>query len=158
MKTAAVLCMCWRSTVLPRWKKSQLPTPWARSPNIYEKCSLLFSPISHAVFAIHPKTINYKAESGSIFGREKLRPHTFFNVVDKSSQNLLRAWTHIWRLLKEACWSLVPVVVVVVVFFTLNRSFYPTTSSVPAVSFLILHPREIQIMGSQTVRKRKTKR
>ena len=36
------------------------------------------------------------------------------------------------------------------VVFTLNRSFYPTTSAVPPVSFLILHPREIQIMWSQT--------
>ena len=32
---------------------------------------------------------------------------------------------------------------VVVVVFTLNRSFYPTTSAVLPVSFLILHPREI---------------
>ena len=38
------------------------------------------------------------------------------------------------------------VVVVVVVVFTLNRSFYPTTPAVPPVSFLILHPREIQIL------------
>ena len=30
----------------------------------------------------------------------------------------------------------------VVVVFTLNRSFYPTTSAVPPVSFLILHPRD----------------
>ena len=52
----------------------------------------------------------------------------------------------------------VVVVVVVVVVFTLNRSFYPTTSAVPPVSFLILHPREMQIMWSQTVRQRKTKR
>ena len=37
-------------------------------------------------------------------------------------------------------------VVVVVVVFTSNRSFYPTASAVPPVSFLILHPREIQIM------------
>ena len=36
------------------------------------------------------------------------------------------------------------VVVIVVVAFTLNRSFYPTTSAVPPVSFLILHPREMQ--------------
>ena len=42
------------------------------------------------------------------------------------------------------------VVVVVVVVFTFNRSFYPTTSAVPPVSFLILHPREIQILWSQT--------
>ena len=49
---------------------------------------------------------------------------------------------------------------VVFVVFTLNRSFYPTTSAVPPVSFLILHPTlgEIQIMWSQTVRQRKTKR
>ena len=35
--------------------------------------------------------------------------------------------------------------VVFVVVFILNRSFYPTTSAVPPVSFLI-HPREIQIV------------
>ena len=36
-----------------------------------------------------------------------------------------------------------------VVVFTLNRSFYPTTSSaIQAVSVLILHPREIQILWS----------
>ena len=50
------------------------------------------------------------------------------------------------------------VVVVAVVVFTLNRSFHPTTSAVPPVSFLILHPREIQILWSRTVRQRKTKR
>ena len=50
------------------------------------------------------------------------------------------------------------VVVVVVDVFTLNRSFYSTTSAVPPVSFLILHRREIQILWSQTVRQRKTKR
>ena len=33
----------------------------------------------------------------------------------------------------------------------LNRSFYPPTSAVPRVPFLILHPREIQILWSQTV-------
>ena len=33
--------------------------------------------------------------------------------------------------------------------FTLNRSFYPTTSAVARVSFLILHPRDIQIMWSE---------
>ena len=47
------------------------------------------------------------------------------------------------------------VVVVAVVVFTLNRSFYPTTSAVPPMSYLILHPREIPwyqvlIMWSQT--------
>ena len=43
-----------------------------------------------------------------------------------------------------------------VVVFTLNCSFYPTTSAVPPVSFLILHPRDIQVQWSQTVRQRKT--
>ena len=38
---------------------------------------------------------------------------------------------------------------VAVVVFTLNRSFYPTTLAVPPVSFLILRPREIQILWSQ---------
>ena len=42
------------------------------------------------------------------------------------------------------------VVVVVVVVFKLDRSFYPTTSAVPPVSFLILHPRETQIMWSDS--------
>ena len=41
-----------------------------------------------------------------------------------------------------------------VVVCTLSRSFYPTTSAVPPVSFLILHPREIPIMWSQTVRQK----
>ena len=41
-------------------------------------------------------------------------------------------------------------VAIVVVVFTLNRAFYPTSSAVHPVSVLILHPREIQIMWSQT--------
>ena len=45
----------------------------------------------------------------------------------------------------------VVVVVVIVVVFTLNRSFYRTTSAIPPVSFLILHPREIQILWSDSV-------
>ena len=36
------------------------------------------------------------------------------------------------------------VVVVVVVVFTLNRPFYPSTSAEPPVSFLVLHPSEIK--------------
>ena len=43
----------------------------------------------------------------------------------------------------------------VVVVFTLHRSFYRRTSAVPPVSFLILHPREIQILW---VRQKRTKR
>ena len=39
----------------------------------------------------------------------------------------------------------------IVVVFTLSRSSYPMTSAVPPAS-LILHPREIQILWSQTVR------
>ena len=38
---------------------------------------------------------------------------------------------------------------VVVFVFTLNRAFYPTTSAVPPVSFLILHTGEIQILWSR---------
>ena len=41
--------------------------------------------------------------------------------------------------------------VVVVVAFTYYRSSYPTTSAVHPVSVLILHPREMQILWSQTV-------
>ena len=49
----------------------------------------------------------------------------------------------------------VVVVVVVVVVFTLNRFFYPTTSAVPPVSFLILHPRDTNyvVTDSETEKK-----
>ena len=48
--------------------------------------------------------------------------------------------------------------VVIAVVFTSNRSFYPTTSSaVHPVSVLILHPREIRLVWSQTVKQRNTK-
>ena len=49
---------------------------------------------------------------------------------------------------KKSASKFVPRAVAVAVF-TLNRSFYPTTSAVPPASFLILHPREIQILWSQ---------
>ena len=42
-----------------------------------------------------------------------------------------------------------------VVVFTLNRTFYPTSSAVPPVSFLILHPKEIQFVWSQTETEKK---
>ena len=52
---------------LPSWKKPQMPTPWARSLNTYERCSLLFFPTLHImVFAKHPKTRNDKDENGLI--------------------------------------------------------------------------------------------
>ena len=81
MKAAAVLCICWRFTVqsviFPA-EKSQMPTPWARSPNVYERGSLLITPTLHAVFA--------KAENGWIFGREKNKTPNFemYQVVDES--------------------------------------------------------------------------
>ena len=52
----------------------------------------------------------------------------------------------------------VVVVVVVVVVFTLKRSFYPTTSAVHPVSFLILHPREIQILWSDSINRSETEK
>ena len=42
-----------------------------------------------------------------------------------------------------------------VVVFSLNRAFYPTTSTAPPVSFLILHHKEMQIRWSRTVTWRK---
>ena len=48
------------------------------------------------------------------------------------------------------------VVVVVVVAFTLNRSFYSTTSGVHPVSVLILHAREI-FCGDRLRKQRKNK-
>ena len=51
----------------------------------------------------------------------------------------------------------IAVVVAVVFVFTLNRPFYPA-SSVQPVSVVIPYPREIPILWSQTVRRRKTKK
>ena len=78
-ETAAMLCICGRSTVHTLLKNitKQIPTPWTRSLNIYEGCSLLFPPTLHAVFGKHPKSRNHKAENGSIFGREKNKTSTF---------------------------------------------------------------------------------
>ena len=42
------------------------------------------------------------------------------------------------------------------VVFTLNRSFYPTTSAVQPVSVLILHPRDTNSVVTQRQRKTKT--
>ena len=66
---------------------------------------------------------------------------------------LARGYSHKQYLMVTWSWNVV--VVVVVVVFTLNRSFYQATSAVPPVSFLILHPREKQILWSQTVRQKK---
>ena len=53
-----------------------MPTSWARSLNTCARCSLLFLPTLHAVFAKHLKTRNDKAENGSILVREKNKtPH-----------------------------------------------------------------------------------
>ena len=68
-------------------------------------------------------------------------------IIKKIKLTPFDAYTHTYRL--YSLFVVVVVVVVVVVAFTLNRSFYPTTSAVPPVSFLILHPREIQILWSQ---------
>ena len=54
------------------------------------------------------------------------------------------------------CYSSAAVLVVnLVIVFTVNRSFYPTTSAVPRVSLLVLHPREIGILRSLTETHRK---
>ena len=54
-----------------------------------------------------------------------------------------------WELVSCVVVVVVVVVVVFVVVFTLNRSFYPTTSAVPPVSFLILLPRETNYVVRQ---------
>ena len=48
------------------------------------------------------------------------------------------------------------IVVVVVVVFTLNRSFYPTTSALPPVSFLIIHPKRYKFCGNSETEKNQT--
>ena len=63
---------------LPCRKILQIPTPWARSLNIcYERCSLLFTPKLHTVFAKRPKTRNNKAENCSSFVRGKNKTLNF---------------------------------------------------------------------------------
>ena len=65
------------------------------------------------------------------------------NFINRTSRRGNNVWLWLW---------------IVVVVSTSNRSFYPTTTiAVPPVSLLI-HPREIQILWSQTVRQRRTKR
>ena len=54
-------------------------------------------------------------------------------------------------------WVLSPFVIVVVIVLTIIHSFYPTTSAVNPMPVLILHPREVQNMWSQTVRNRNQK-
>ena len=57
--------------------KKNASNPWARSLNIYERCSLLFPPTLHAVFAKHSKIRNHTAENVSNFGREKNKTSNF---------------------------------------------------------------------------------
>ena len=45
-------------------------------------------------------------------------------------------------------------IITAVVVFTVNLSFYYPISAVHPVSVLVIHPREIQIMWSQTVREK----
>ena len=73
---------------LPWWKISQTPTSWARSLNIYGRCSLLFPPTLHAAFAKHPKRRNTKAENGLIFGREKNKTSDFEMWLTKAHKKL----------------------------------------------------------------------
>ena len=51
--------------------------------------------------------------------------------------------------------NVVVVVVVVVAVFTINRSFYPTTSAPHPVSVLILYPREIKKNCDHRLRQKK---
>ena len=94
---------------LPCWKRSQLPTPWTRSLNAYERFSLLFPHPLHAFFAKHPKTINLKADTVQFLAEKKITPQTLKCDWQKRTK-LLRAWTLKRRFLKRACWSLVPVI------------------------------------------------
>ena len=59
----------------------------------------VFTPTFHVVFVKHPKMRNHKAENGSNFDREKKDPK-LWNVVDKSSQKILRGWTLEWCFVK----------------------------------------------------------
>ena len=88
---------CWRSTVqchLPCWKISEMPTPWARSILIMRGVVSCLRPCyMRFLFNIQkPETIRVKTVQ---FLAEKNFPkHS--NVVDKSSQKKLWAWTLKW--------------------------------------------------------------
>ena len=83
-----------------------MPTPCARSLNIFQRCSLLFPPMLRAVLTKNPKTRNTKAETGSIFGREKARRQTLECSWRKPVKD---TWTLKWRFLQGACRSFIPV-------------------------------------------------
>ena len=84
MKTAAVLCgadgsqFTVTSLLLKNITNAYPVGPFAQNV-YYERCSLLFTPTLHVVFAKHPKTRNHIAENGSIFGRDK--SNTFLRNV-----------------------------------------------------------------------------
>ena len=95
-----------------------------------------------------------KKKKGCLLLQRKLRPRNSFPYLLSAYHRSTSLFEVLLSLFYPSSFSYY---IAVVVVFTLNRSFYPTTSAVPPVSFLILHPREIQIMWSQTVRQKKNK-
>ena len=140
---------------------------------LYTNACVFRAQINHIGFSIQYKyskrhTTKY---SGALPSNQlsKRKPEPFISLLCQhftASQRI-----QICRVLYLVC----IIRVLQTVVFTLNRSFYPATSAVLPVSFLILHPRdsnsvvtvrqrktlhprEIQIPWSQTERQRTTKR
>ena len=102
IKSAAVLCICWRSTVHNAISPAEqnhkcLPRGLVRS--ISMRGALLFPPTLHAFFAKHPKTRNNEAGNGCVSAEKKCETK-HWNAVDESTQEILRGWTLIRRFLK----------------------------------------------------------
>ena len=53
----------------------RIPTSWARSLDIYEKCSLLFLLTLHAIFRKHPKQ-ETRLQTVQLLAKEIIRLHT----------------------------------------------------------------------------------
>ena len=49
-----------------------MSTPWARSLNTYEMCSLLLARTRDEVFATHPEARNNKAENGYLLAEKTI--------------------------------------------------------------------------------------
>ena len=113
MKTAAVPCICWRSTVhivISPVEKNCKTNAYPVGPvaqYLWEVLSVV-SPTLH-VLTKHPKTRNNKAEDGSIFGLLAKNTTPKFETQLTKAHNKYWAWTLKRCFLDEVCRSLIPV-------------------------------------------------
>ena len=116
-----------------------------------------------ADFFFFPGT--YVRESGAVIYADFSVEETFSQSENQAYSSSRPTWQEYVRFLvtEPVLYSHVPcarkistrIDDVVIVVFTWNRFFYPATSAVPSVSFLILDPGEIQILWSDSERRTK---